>query len=254
MTPPGTVNAADQAKLISYLNNGGNVYVESVNIGIDHYGTEFIEKLGIKFKDDGDFEEVDYLKAKSDELLRDIDFDYTGGDDPHYSVDELLSTTATPLYNCEDDISRMFYLETDDYKVISSSVVIGAFKDSDSLSMKTYLMAEIVNYFLGITTITDIGEVFAAFDVMEVNAWPNPFIEQINISFNVDKTADVSVRIFDETGRMINNLFEGSLSNGSHSFVWAGNSTFGARLNNGIYFYRVEINGKSKSGKILLSR
>ena len=54
MTPPGTVNAADQAKLNSYLeDNGGNLYVESVNIGIDHFGTEFLEKLGIKFKNDG---------------------------------------------------------------------------------------------------------------------------------------------------------------------------------------------------------
>ena len=254
MTPPGTVNAADQAKLISYLNNGGNVYVESVNIGIDHYGTEFLEKLGIKYKNDGDFDEVDYLTAQSEELVKSIDFDYVGGDDPHYSVDELLETSASPIYNCEDDISRMFYLETDAYKVISSSVVIGALKDSDSLSMKVYLMAEIVNYFLGITTITDIQEAFAGLGGMEVNAWPNPFTEQINISFNVDKTADVSVRIFDETGRMINNLFEGYLTNGNHSFTWAGNSPYGGKVNNGIYFYSVEINGKSKSGKILLSR
>jgi len=255
MTPPGSVNSADQAKLIDYLeNNGGKLYIESVNIGVDHFGTDFLETLGIKYKNDGDFGEVATLTSQSETLVKDIDFNYGGGDDAHYSVDELLGNTATPLYNCEDDISRMFYLEIDAYKAISSSVALGAFKDSDSLAMKVYLMAEIVNYFLGITTITDIQEFFTGIDGMEVKAYPNPFTENINISFDLDKTADVSIRIFDETGRMVNNLFEGNLSNGNHSFAWAGNSQFGDRVNNGVYFYSLVINGKSKSGKILLTR
>ena len=255
MTPPGTVNAADQARLISYLqNNGGNLYTESVNIGIDHFGTEFLETLGIKFKNDGDYGEVAYLTSQSEDLVEDIDFEYGGGDEPHYSVDEMLATSASVLYKSEEGFSRMFYLETDDYKAISGSVVIGAFQDSDSLSMKTYLMAEIVNYFLGITTITDIREAFAGFNGVEVKAWPNPFTDQINISFDLDKTSDVSVHIFDDAGRVVNNLFDGNLPNGNHSFVWAGNSLYGDNVNNGIYFYNININGKSKSGKIILAR
>lgn len=254
MTPPGTVNVADQAKLNDYLDNGGNLYVESVNIGIDHFGTEFLERLGIKYKNDGDFGEVAYLTAQSEELVQDIDFDYAGGDDAHYSVDELMPTTATPLYNCEDNISRMFYKQTEDYRVISSSVALGAFKDSDSLSMKIYLMAEIVNYFLGITTITGVEDVFAGMANMNVEAYPNPFTEQINLSFGLDKTSTVAVQIFDESGRMINNLFDGELGSGNHSFMWAGNTNSGFQVNNGVYFYNVSVNGKSNSGKILLSR
>ncbi len=254
MTPPGTVNVADQAKLNDYLDNGGNLYVESVNIGIDLFGTEFIEKLGIKYKNDGDFGEVEYLTSQSEELVQSIDFEYAGGDDAHYSVDELMSTTAIPLYNCEEDISRMFYLQTENYKAISSSVALGAFKDSDSLSMKTFLMSEIVNFFLGIITVTDIEEVFAGLQGMEVKAYPNPFTEQVNISFKLNGSADVSVRIFDESGRMINNLFEGSLANGNHSFSWDGNTNYGHSVNNGVYFYRVDVNGESRSGKVMLSR
>ncbi len=197
---------------------------------------------------------MDYLTAQSEEFVQDIDFDYVGGEDAHFSVDELLPTTATPLYNCEENISRMFYIETDAYKAISSSVILGAFKDNDSLRMKTYVMAEIVNYFLGITTITDIREVFAGMDNMNVEAYPNPFTEKINLSFGLDKTARVSVQIFDESGRMINNLFDGDLGSGNHSFVWAGNTNSGYRVNNGIYFYNVSVNGKSVSGKILFSR
>jgi hypothetical protein len=230
------------------------LYVESVNIGIDHFGTEFLEKLGIKFKNDGDFGEVDYLTAQSEELVRDIDFDYAGGNDPHYSVDELMPTTATTLYKCEDNISRMFYKQTENYRVVSSAVAIGALKDSDSLSMKTYLMAEIVNYFLGISTITGVEDAFAGMANMNVKAYPNPFIEKINLSFGLDKTAGVTVQIFDENGRMVNSLFEGDLSAGHHSFVWSGNTGTGFRVNNGVYFYNVSVNGKSVSGKILLSR
>jgi hypothetical protein len=240
--------------LNDYLDNGGNLYVESVNIGIDHFGTEFIEKLGIKYKNDGDFDEVEYLTSQSEELVKSIDFEYAGGSDTHFSVDQLMSTTAIPLYNCEENISRMFYLQTENYKAISSSVAIGAFKDSDSLRMKTYLMAEIVNYFLGIITVTDIEEVFAGMHGMEVTAYPNPFTEQVNISFKLNVTADVSVNIFDESGRLINTLYDGALSSGNQSFVWSGSSSTGNKVINGVYFYNVVVNGSSRAGKIMLSR
>jgi len=254
MTPPGTVNVAEQALLIDYLENGGNLYVESVNIGIDHFGTDFLETLGIKFREDGDFGDVEYITSTSTDLMEDIGFDVGGGDDPHFSVDVLNGTSATEMYVCEENDSRMFYLETDNYRAISSSVVFGALKDSDSLAMKTYLMAEIVNYFLGINAITDVEEALTGLTSMEVSTYPNPFTEQVNISVAVGKTSNVTIQVYDESGRMINNLFEGELSGGSHTFMWTGNTASGIRVNNGVYFYNVTIDGKSRSGKMLLSR
>jgi hypothetical protein len=148
----------------------------------------------------------------------------------------------------------MYYLQTEDYRIISSSVVLGAFKDSDSLSMKTYLMAEVVNFFLGITTITGIEDVFSGMVNMNVEAYPNPFTDKINLTFGLDNASQVTVRIFDESGRLVNNLFDGELGSGNHSFVWAGNTSSGLQVNNGVSFYSVNVNGKAASGKILFSR
>lgn len=93
--------------------------------------------------------------------MNNVDFTYAGGNEPHYTVDRFLSNGAEMLYTSEDGYHRMFAYNPDSsYKVISSSVLIGALKNADSLSTKPYLLAEIVNYFLGIETATNIRELF----------------------------------------------------------------------------------------------
>lgn len=211
--------------------------------------------FGIKFQDHGDFYEVQSLESQDVALMQSVNYVYAGGDSPHYIVDRLVTTGATVLYTSEDDYQRIFSYNPDDlYKVISSSVVFGALKDGDSLSMKPYLMAEMVNYFLGLGTTTDIAELFGNTDDLEITNYPNPFSTETNISFNLKSSSPVNIQIYDNTGRLVRTLVNSNLNAGTHSFTWNGQNAWGRKVDDGLYIYQIEINGRISTGKIVLKR
>lgn len=254
MTPPGTVNAADQARIVDYLVNfGGNLFMESVNIGTDHFGTDMLDEFGIKLVGDGEPEEVVNITATEESFIENINYEYAGGDSPHYSVDRLTGTDAEPLYTSEDGYDRVFLKNEEDmYKVISSSVVLAALKDGDSLSMKPYLMAEMINYFLGVTTVTDIREAFGIYESFQTSSYPNPFRDRVEIAFSLPESSAVSLQIIDQGGRLIKEFPVQRLSAGDQRITWNGKHHNGSPADGGIYFYRLIANDQVSTGKLIL--
>lgn len=129
-----------------------------MNLGTDHETTTFFEYLGISLKDNGSDYEVNTLKGNCAGCTELLKYYYLGGVSPHYLVDRLLAEDAEPLLSSEEGHGRMFVYENNNYKVISSSVVIGAIANSDSLNIKPYLLSEFVNYFIGYNPITTLHE------------------------------------------------------------------------------------------------
>lgn len=254
MTPPGTVNATDQAKLIDYLTNyNGNLYMEGTKIGYDHFGTNLLAHFGIKFDSEGDIYEVQSLNSQYIDLMADIDFIYDGGESPHYLVDRLITTDADVLYTSEDGHQRTFaYNANDNYKAISSSVLFSAFKDGDSLSMKPYLMAEMVNYFLDIGTTTSIDQLFDAEIDIAAHSYPNPFTVETNIEFVLPASGNVKVDIFDNTGRLVTQLVNKTYAAGRHVVAWNALDHAGRKVGKGMYFYRIEAELHTGTGKLIL--
>jgi hypothetical protein len=256
MTPPGTVNATDQAKIIDYLTNyAGNLYIEGTKIGYDHFATSMLTHFGIKYDAEGDFYEVNSLDSQHDELMEDVNFVYSGGDSPHYLVDRLITTGADIIYTSEDGFQRTFAYNADDlYKVISSSVLFSAFKDGDSLSMKPYLMAEMINYFLGLGTTTGIQNLFGASGQVAASGFPNPFAYETSIEFELEKGGMVKLSIYDNIGRPVKVLLDSQLPAGKNDIIWNATDSFGRAVANGIYFFTVQTHNHSQSGKLVLKR
>jgi len=238
------------------LNQNGNLYIESVNLGADLHNTEMLENLGVKFVDDGVEDRVDVISGVSDTLLTQVNLKYDGGDSPGFSIDRLTSTDSEELYRSDDGNGRIFLNDPgESFKIISSSLVFSALRDGDSLSMKPYLMAEMVDYFLGITTVTDILEAFGQFAVMETFAFPNPAIHNTNISFSLAETADVEIMLYDEIGRTVTKIKQSNMNAGDQQISWDLTDASGSRVNNGIYFYSLLVEGQLMgSGKIMVRR
>lgn len=236
---------------MSYLDNGGNLYLENVNLGFDYNTLPFFDYFAIKYLEDGSSYEVDTLKSASDSLMKDIDFIYSGGDDAHYSVDLLDSDGAQPLYQCNNGHGRMFYHKTEQYRTVSSSVVLGAIKDGQMLNTKTYLTAEIVNYFL------KIGQAPINVEKLEQNfvieAYPNPFAEYVTLDFILDKAMSVEVAVYSINGQCIAELHNDYLTAGAHSIQWFGVDASGTKVNNGIYFLKLKFGNKMGYKKLILT-
>ena len=88
-------------------------------------------------------------------------------------------------------------------------------------------------------------------------AYPNPFNPSTTIDYTLKESSDVSIVVYDLTGREVKTLVnEFKLSNGgeTHSVVWNGTDNAGQTVSSGIYIYRMVSNDFAKSHRITLMK
>jgi hypothetical protein len=80
-----------------------------------------------------------------------------------------------------------------------------------------------------------------------VSNYPNPFNPTTTITLLMDRSAPVDLKVYDVSGRIVANLFGGTLETGEHQFQFSG-----ANLPAGVYVYSAEVSGNIVTGKALL--
>lgn len=81
------------------------------------------------------------------------------------------------------------------------------------------------------------------------NNYPNPFNASTSFTFDLPREMHLSFLIIDARGRLVEELFEGRLSSGSHVIRWSP-----TQLSSGIYFYKIEAEGISIMKKCLVMK
>jgi hypothetical protein len=82
---------------------------------------------------------------------------------------------------------------------------------------------------------------------------PNPFNPTTVIRYDVpDEGTQISLRIYDVTGRLIRTLVDGSVPPGQQSVTWDGVDGHGNQVSTGIYFYRLQVGGTTLTKKMVL--
>ncbi|MFA5668768.1 MAG: FG-GAP-like repeat-containing protein [Balneolaceae bacterium] len=77
--------------------------------------------------------------------------------------------------------------------------------------------------------------------------FPNPFNPSTNIQFSIPKTEQVTLNVFDITGRLVAEIINGKVNAGVHSH------TFDAsHLASGMYIYRLQVGSKAITKKMIL--
>jgi len=83
---------------------------------------------------------------------------------------------------------------------------------------------------------------------------PNPFNPRTEISFDLVRTGQTRLSIFDVRGMLVRRLFDENLQAGSHTAVWDGNNGSGQAVGSGTYLYRLESGPEVQVRKMLLIR
>jgi hypothetical protein len=86
------------------------------------------------------------------------------------------------------------------------------------------------------------------------NAYPNPFNPTTNIQFNVAKSENVKLIVFNILGQKIATLVNGVMKAGSYTATWNGKDAFGNSVASGIYFYRLESQSFNSTKKMILMK
>jgi hypothetical protein len=82
---------------------------------------------------------------------------------------------------------------------------------------------------------------------------PNPFNPITEFRFNLPRTGDAEIRIFDIRGAVVRRVTGGVMPAGPATLRWAGRDNSGREVASGIYFYRLYLNGRQEGQTIKMT-
>jgi flagellar hook assembly protein FlgD len=68
----------------------------------------------------------------------------------------------------------------------------------------------------------------------------------------LEKSATVSVEVYDLLGQHVRTIYSGEMTEGRHELGWDGTSSNGAAVSSGIYLYRVSDGNTSRTMRMSL--
>ena len=82
--------------------------------------------------------------------------------------------------------------------------------------------------------------------------YPNPFNPTTTINYSINKNGNIKIVIFDMLGKQVKSLINKNNISGNHQVLWNGKNDAGKTLPSGQYYYTIEMDGISKSRKMIL--
>lgn len=83
---------------------------------------------------------------------------------------------------------------------------------------------------------------------------PNPAVKNVLLQCRIPNETNFVVDIYDVSGRLVKNLFNGNKKSGKHSFTWNRIDNKGNKVSNGTYFIKTKGNGFALTEKVILIR
>jgi len=115
------------------------------------------------------------------------------------------------------------------------SIVGFVSKFNSSVHSRDILNANVIR--LGNSTATAIEENNSLSSVEVKQNTPNPFSYLTALQFTLNTTDNVSIKVYNTFGQVVNNLVDTKLVPGEHTFYWAGDDNDGNTVAGGVYYY-----------------
>jgi len=81
---------------------------------------------------------------------------------------------------------------------------------------------------------------------------PNPFNPSTTIRFEIASRGRAILRVYDVRGALVRTLFDETREAGPGSMMWDGHDDRGVVVTSGVYFYRLDARGDSRTRKMVL--
>jgi hypothetical protein len=179
-------------------------------------------------------------------------------DDAGENFTKVYSLTGT-LNNTWEEIELDIATLASTYELDLSSHFVIKFQQYDDCPITGYMFDSDGFAFDDLTIINDGGGSDSGIDDNEVvsngfllSNHPNPFNPTTAIFFSIPENGNVVLSIYNIKGQIVKLLVKESFESGSHSLVWDGNDDTGNSVCSGVYFYKLNVNGKTESVKKML--
>ncbi len=102
-------------------------------------------------------------------------------------------------------------------------------------------------------SITEVGNIANPYGSYTLKQnYPNPFAASTNISYILPGESNVTLKIYDLTGKEVITLVDGMKPAGEHNILWNGQNTSGQKVEDGIYFYLLQAGNIPFSKKMVV--
>jgi len=187
-----------------------------------------------------------------------------------YDTDELEFVSASLSENMVSPLGEVFFMHRDtgerlefDVVVLGTGVTIGgsgdvalltfrSLSESYSLEVESARVRDAGNGEL----VAKLGELASGEGTPQffklVGNTPNPFNPITKIAYNVPRESEVTVRVYDVSGRLVATLVDGVCEAGRHVAVWNGTNDRGESVGSGVYFCTMEAPDFHESRKMTL--
>lgn len=240
-----TLTFSDKQKLTSYLDNGGKLFINGVDIGYDIHNEPFYTTyLKANYNGDGPYSTIyTVYGAAADPIAG----DFTTG----LNIEDNYIDQITPVGGAE----QIF-----DYNYNSGNFGCGLkYKGTYQLVYLTFTFENIQNTDHRLTILNNIWNWFGgnvsnlSQDAKPVDRfylaqnYPNPFNPTTTIQFSVPKNEFVSLKIYNLLGQVVTTIVAEKLNPGEYKYIWDA-SNFAS----GVYIYKMHTSGGFTMSKKLV--
>jgi len=246
--------------IISYLQNGGCLYLESGHaFGFHQPSNAILHNLfGISSAIWGDPNEIDHLEGCAETITEGMLF--TGSDQIYINSIDIVAPNTHGLetfiesdYGCVSIQSEGTYGQ----KTFCFSYALAELIDGEFPSTRENLLAEMVNFFELDSTSVENDLIPTNKFTLEQN-YPNPFNPETTISFslNTEITEDTELVIYNIKGQKVKTLTKPLTHQPTnrYSVTWDGTDDNNQPVSSGIYFYRLNTGNYNVTKKMILMK
>ena len=241
--------------IVNYIENGGRVYLEGGDAWYydpQNGGYNFGPLFGITGQSDGS-SDLQTIQGEPGTFTDGMNFTYSGD---NRWIDRLnpvgngfpIFVNSSPSYIC--GIANVDTADSAPYKTVGTSFEIGGLSDAVFPSTKSDLLAAIMDFF-GIDVKVEEGIGTEGRPLTLELPSPNPFRENVSISFALPGEMPLSLRIYDVTGRCVRTLFRGRAGAGVHVLRWDGRDDRGKKVSSGVYFIDLRAPSRDLRQKVI---
>ncbi|MCB5223785.1 MAG: C25 family cysteine peptidase [Candidatus Syntrophosphaera sp.] len=242
---PGSL---DYNLLTSYLDGGGNLYLEG-DLPWES-ASPFWQKFGTSAPAG---QAITLSEVQTQQAGQVYNWGYSDPDNPQVHVLQPDGDSAQTLFTSENPAQPLGILnQTNTYTTIASSFELSKVQGGTPHDELYTLLAIILDKF-GLISFIPVEAEDAQIPAAELrgHGFPNPFTSGIYIDIELPKAAQVKLDIYNLRGQKVRSLAQSALPAGNQQFFWDGRDQNQIPSAPGIYFWRLDAGENRLQGKIL---